>query len=361
MIRGVNLGNWLVLEKWMSPGLFRGTTAEDETELCVQLGDEKHARLREHRDTWITKTDFLYLREHGINCVRIPVPHFIFNDCEPFVGCAEYLDKAFAWGRETGISILIDLHTARDCQNGFDNGGICGVCKWHLKEENLDHTVGVLEKLARRYRDEPALFGIEFLNEPITQELFDMLRAEGRYRAHHPERAVGSCGVPDEVLLSFYPRCYTALRKILPPRVALVFHDGFRLNLWKDKLTGPGYENLWLDTHPYVCFTCGAMEHPTFKDAMSFSLDTLQEGIRDMRASHPVIVGEFCFNYPEKALAEGASPVMRDAAIRASAACQMYVCEQADGWFFWSYKLLSEPQGWDFRRAVERGWMPELR
>ena len=26
-IKGVNLGNWLVLEKWMSPELFAGTTA----------------------------------------------------------------------------------------------------------------------------------------------------------------------------------------------------------------------------------------------------------------------------------------------------------------------------------------------
>lgn len=29
-IKGVNLGNWLVLEKWMNPALFEGTTAEDE-------------------------------------------------------------------------------------------------------------------------------------------------------------------------------------------------------------------------------------------------------------------------------------------------------------------------------------------
>lgn len=29
-INGVNLGNWLVLEKWMSPTLFYGTDAEDE-------------------------------------------------------------------------------------------------------------------------------------------------------------------------------------------------------------------------------------------------------------------------------------------------------------------------------------------
>ena len=36
-IRGVNLGNWLVLEKWMHPALFEGTSAEDEDELCRQL------------------------------------------------------------------------------------------------------------------------------------------------------------------------------------------------------------------------------------------------------------------------------------------------------------------------------------
>ncbi len=29
-IKGVNLGNWLVLEKWMSPSLFAGTDAADE-------------------------------------------------------------------------------------------------------------------------------------------------------------------------------------------------------------------------------------------------------------------------------------------------------------------------------------------
>lgn len=29
-IKGVNLGNWLVLEKWMSSELFKGVDADDE-------------------------------------------------------------------------------------------------------------------------------------------------------------------------------------------------------------------------------------------------------------------------------------------------------------------------------------------
>ena len=36
-IKGVDLGNWLVLEKWMNPALFDGTTADDEYYLPTQL------------------------------------------------------------------------------------------------------------------------------------------------------------------------------------------------------------------------------------------------------------------------------------------------------------------------------------
>jgi glucan 1,3-beta-glucosidase len=54
VIKGVNLGNWLVLEKWMSPGLFAGTEAEDETQLCCDLADVAE-RLTAHRDSYITE------------------------------------------------------------------------------------------------------------------------------------------------------------------------------------------------------------------------------------------------------------------------------------------------------------------
>ena len=46
-VKGVNLGNWLVLEKWMSPALFAGTTAEDEYYLPRQLSKEVYeARIK---------------------------------------------------------------------------------------------------------------------------------------------------------------------------------------------------------------------------------------------------------------------------------------------------------------------------
>lgn len=130
-IKGVNLGNWLVLEKWMSPALFEGTTAEDEYYLPRKLSKEVYeTRIKVHRAEYISERDFVAIKAMGMEAVRIPVPYFIFGDREPFIGCVEELDKAFNWAEKYGLQILIDLHTAPEGQNGFDNGGICGVCKW---------------------------------------------------------------------------------------------------------------------------------------------------------------------------------------------------------------------------------------
>ena len=80
-----------------------------------------------------------------MDAVRILVPYFIFGDREPFIGCIEELDKAFNWAEKYGLQILIDLHTAPDSQNGFDNGGISGVCKWSQEPDEVEFELTVLE------------------------------------------------------------------------------------------------------------------------------------------------------------------------------------------------------------------------
>ena len=46
-VRGVNLGGWLVLEKWMVPEVYEGSDAPDEYSLCLGLGAQAKARLDE--------------------------------------------------------------------------------------------------------------------------------------------------------------------------------------------------------------------------------------------------------------------------------------------------------------------------
>jgi glucan 1,3-beta-glucosidase len=60
-LRGVNLGGWLLLEKWMAPSLFQGLAATDETTWCAELGRDAPARLRGHWERFITREDFAWL------------------------------------------------------------------------------------------------------------------------------------------------------------------------------------------------------------------------------------------------------------------------------------------------------------
>ena len=54
--RAVNLGSWLIPEKWMfseDSELWMDSNATDLYTLCSNLGDEADNRLKKHRDTWI--------------------------------------------------------------------------------------------------------------------------------------------------------------------------------------------------------------------------------------------------------------------------------------------------------------------
>jgi glucan 1,3-beta-glucosidase len=60
-LRGVNLGGWLVLEKWMTPSIFEGLKATDETSYCVELGKKAEQSIKNHWNTFITAEDFAWL------------------------------------------------------------------------------------------------------------------------------------------------------------------------------------------------------------------------------------------------------------------------------------------------------------
>ena len=149
-LRGANLGNWLVLEKWMQPSMFADTDAEDETwyHRRMQKDPELRERRRRHRETYVTEEDFRQIAAAELNLVRIPVPYYVFGDREGIPGCVGYLDRAFVWAEKYGLRILIDLHTVPGGQNGYDNGGIVGVCRWHRNGADVEYVLSVLERLA---------------------------------------------------------------------------------------------------------------------------------------------------------------------------------------------------------------------
>lgn len=385
-IKGVNLGNWLVLEKWMNPALFEGTTAEDEYYLPRQLSKEVYeARIKIHRSEYITERDFVNIKAMGMEAVRIPVPYFIFGDREPFIGCIEDLDKAFNWAEKYGLQILIDLHTAPDGQNGSDNGGICGVCKWAQEPEEVEFELSVLERLAERYGKRKGLWGIEVLNEPMLEEMWNVMDVQKRYPPVDPEKAKGSAPITKAFIRQFYMDAYDRIRKHMPEDKYVVIHDGFTLKAWKDFMREDKYKNVVLDTHQYLMLAEMEGCEQTVDGYLKYVKDNFEKDIEEMQQYFPVICGEWCLfnslacgwdtkggqtvlNGLEGESEELVSAEEKKKIYNAVAEAQLNAWKKGSGYFYWSYKLLTDTvntsgwvgwDSWDLGRCVDFGWFPK--
>ncbi|MCC8106666.1 MAG: cellulase family glycosylhydrolase [Clostridiales bacterium] len=369
-IRGVNLGNWLVLEKWMSPELYTGTTAEDETYFCMQLCEnEKRARLKVHRDHYITSRDFAYLAEKGFNTVRIPVPFFVFEDIGPYVSCSEYLDKAMKWANQYGLKVLLDLHTVPGSQNGSDNAGICGIIQWANHPERVEIALSVLERLALRYGQDPALFGIEVLNEPMTTDgaLAKTMKEAGvhileRYPAVDKEAAKLNEGYTNAWLEDFYRTAYARIRKYLPEDKAVVFDDAFDIHHFADWMAAQSdFKNVILDTHQYIMVADWLNQcEPGIDSYVKYIQEHFVEEVSYGQSKVPTFCGEWSL-FNEKGGMREKSAEERCIFYRILADAHKTAFEEnCEGWFYWCYKThLDDPDWdcWDIGKCIANQWM----
>lgn len=385
-IKGVNLGNWLVLEKWMSPSLFEGTTAEDEYYLPTQLSPEVYeARIKIHRSEYITERDFATIKRCGMNAVRIPVPYFIFGDRPPYIGCIAELDKAFSWAEKYELKILIDLHTAPMSQNGFDNGGLSGVCRWSQIPEEVEFELTVLERLAERYGHREGLLGITPINEPVTEPMWSLMDIPNRYPPVDPELAKGTAPNTMEFLKGFYHDAHSRIRPHLAEDKYIVFHDAFRLKDWKEFFEETKYDHVILDTHQYLMSAEMMGCEQTLEGYLEYIRDVFAKDIAEVQQYVDVICGEWClFNSLAVGTdTKGGQSVLNGVDLttdkktmdadtkkeiyRQLANAQLEAWNQGSGYFYWSYKLLldtvNEPvwsgwDSWDFGKSVDEGWFP---
>jgi len=329
-LRGVNLGGWLVLEKWMVPDVYRGSDAPDEYSLCLDLGSRAKDRLDRHRETFITADDFRWIKQCGLNAVRLPVGYWALEAPKPFVESSRFMDFALEQCQQNGLKLILDLHGAPGSQNGWDHSGRSGPINWPKDPQNIQETLRILESFAQKYGKHPALYGIELLNEPNDK-------------------------IPLEILQKFYQDAYVRLRKHVDPGVAIVFHDSFRALAWQKFMQVPAFSNVILDTHLYQCFDAKD-ESRTALEQLAFALNR-KETLDEMQEKElPTIVGEWSLSLPEKAMS-GLSALQAESVTRGYADAQLLNYEGTRGWFFWSYKL-EYPSEWNFRHCVERGWLP---
>ncbi|KAG9076861.1 hypothetical protein FS749_011316 [Ceratobasidium sp. UAMH 11750] len=256
VMRGVNLGGWLVLEPFISPALyepyqpsnpnFSGTQAIDEWTLCEAIAANKSSGgvakvLEDHYATFITEEDFAKIAGAGLNWVRIPIPYWAVEkfDDEPFLERVswKYFLKAIEWARKYGLRINVDLHTIPGSQNGFNHSGKRGQINWMhgvMGIANAQRSLNIIRTITEfisqdQYKDVVPFFGV--VNEAQTSQI----------------------GI--DTITSFYIEMHDMMRNItgLGKGPFISVHDGFQpLEQWQTFL--PGSDRIALDSHPYFAF-----------------------------------------------------------------------------------------------------------
>lgn len=318
-LRGVNLGGWLVLERWITPSLFDGATAQDEFSFMQEPGAAE--KIERHRRAFIMEDDFRWLAGHGVNAVRIPVGYWLFDGDGPFAACVSYLDWAMEMAGKYNLKVLIDLHGAKGSQNGKDHSGCIGSADWYKKSGYRRETIEVLKRIAERYKDSPALWGIELLNEPKLGPLkFFQLRW-------------------------FYKDAYGELSNIVRPGTRIVFSDGFVPWLFSGTLKNAREHPAIMDVHWYQFGRTNLRRY--FR-----KLARKPAEIKRLQRRQPVIVGEWSGMLSHQTLA-GIPKEEQDRLEEYHIKEQLEAYKEALGWFYWTYK--TEAAGiWDFRAQVEK-------
>jgi glucan 1,3-beta-glucosidase len=288
-IRGVNIGGWLLAERYITPYLFAVNTCQLNGDWCFypgQLGappvtnkqeygycdlyhcqphlvedtfdyptDEytllssfpKKALAKEymtfHWDNFVTKADVKALKEAGVTHVRVPVPHYMMGnilDDEPWVdGQWLFFVRFVGWARQYQIQVWLDLHTAPGSQNGFDNSGQllpdAPTCEhWISSAQNIERTLQAIRDMSQAVMDDnlrDTVTGFGILNEPWAD-----------------------CDVTK--LKKFNNDALVAVRDIMGEDTAIYIGDTFNASNWNNGwwVDEDIYSNTYMDSHYYNVF-----------------------------------------------------------------------------------------------------------
>ncbi|KAI5122109.1 hypothetical protein M0805_002231 [Coniferiporia weirii] len=343
--RGVNLGSWFTLERWISDAPFRLAQQPAQSDYDVAKGQNAKEILEKHWDCWISEEDWQWLSEHGINTVRIPVGFYHvcgadnsvlsgtdFADSEQvFSGAWSRIMRAIDTAAKYGIGVLIDLHAAPGKQNADAHSGQTGPVRF-FERENMARTQHVLCVLARELQAKENIVGLQLLNEP-----------QGHL-----------------ALAGWYTATLDKLRGI-DPYLPLYIHDAWDTHKYAS-LAGRRAESdfVVVDHHLYRCFT-GA-DHKLSGDEHAGVLQAHMAGELAARAGEcrgSLVIAEFSAALNPASLRSGEAGE-QDRQRRVFARAELEIFERhCAGWFFWTYKKGGWDAGWSLRDTVLAEIMPK--
>lgn len=304
-LRGINLGGWLVVERWMTPQLFKGATGEGEAAFVRSLGAERaRKRLIAHRDTFITEKDFSWIARQGYDFVRVPVGYWLLEKTKDFIEGEAYIEKAFAWAQRNNLKVVLDFHGLQGSQNGQDHSGLPGKVRFY-RWYHQRRALRTLNYLCRAYGAHPQLLAIEVINEPkIRWFLWPLFR--------------------------YYGRAIQLVGKSTPERVKIIVSDGFQPLRVARRLARARYrERLVLDVHLYQAFS-EADRSLSFEEHIKKVETDWWPLLQKLNGYLPVYIGEWSAALPGAASQEQAQTYYR--------AQQAVFATTTWAYSYWSYR-----------------------
>ncbi|KAJ7623644.1 glycoside hydrolase [Roridomyces roridus] len=353
--RGVNLGSWFVLERWITDRPFRHAAPPAKSDLDVANGRDAASILNEHYASWITDLDFAWLASRGFTTVRIPIGYYhlcgvdasviagtdFAQFTEVFRGAWARLVAAIETAGRFGLGVLIDLHAAPGKQNDDAHSGTSHPAAFFTDRKHRVHTIHVLRTLVTHLKAHAPplvnIIGIELLNEP------------------HPSS--------DADLKTWFSAAIKDLAAV-DPSLPIYLSDCWKTEQYAEyiKTTASQTHNLLaLDHHLYRCFTSDDISTPASAHAHTLTdpnattprlFARIAETLDEVGAG--LVIGEW-----SGALNPGSlTGSENETANYVAAQLQLFETHCA-GHFFWTYKKQHGPdRGWSLRDAIEGGVYP---
>jgi aryl-phospho-beta-D-glucosidase BglC (GH1 family) len=243
VLRGINLGGWMLQESWMCPvsGKDREWANLDTIKAMEERGwtaIQIQELFDSYQDNWITIDDFDFFKAQGINSIRIPFWYrnfmsdeagtWINNDDGSGPGTTnpgfKRLDWAISQAKQRGIYVIMDMHGVPGGQSMDHSCGTIGKNEVYTNTAYEQATVDLWVSIARRYKDEATVAAYDLLNEPQNN---------GGYSGPNSWAPGSTRAVHETVRL--YDRLYREIRAIDPNTIIIM--EG----IWDMNLPNPNY------------------------------------------------------------------------------------------------------------------------
>lgn len=304
-LRGVNAGQILIQEGWMSPFALQPLKNEDGSYVKDQDGNlqypeftEQELRaaiksnpnlniydmdelLRIYWESCFTEEDFRIIKEDlGLNTIRLPVFYLnILNEdltAKPEEEAFSYIDWFISHAAEHELYVVLDLHGAPGSQNGYEHSGFAlREANLWTSAENIQATVDIWDIVSRHYTHTRPDLGkwiatYDLLNEPTygyksttTKEcwavfdlLYDTIRANGDAHVITMEGCWSFAALPDPAQygwtnVQYEYHWYNWVPDLLPYTLQYAYYDMTNIGRDYDVPVFIGEFNLFEDTRAW--------------------------------------------------------------------------------------------------------------